>query len=198
MTSASFDSMYEQLMAQWPHPSQVLLKSNGHMLAIDTPAWGKSLVERMRYRDLMHYLPDDILVKVDRATMDTSLESRAPLLDHRVVEFAFSLPRTMLIRDSTTKWLLRQVLYQFVPKHLIERPKAGFGIPLGQWLRGSLRDWAESLLSERALQQEAFFEPSVIRRIWSQHIAGTHDRQAQLWSVLMFQAWHSALRRAVI
>ena len=197
MTSTSFEVMYEQLMAQWQHPSQALLMEDGPRVESDTPDWGRSLIERMRYRDLMHYLPDDILVKVDRATMVTSLESRAPLLDHRVVEYAFSLPRALLIRNDTTKWLLREVLYRFVPKHLIERPKAGFGIPLTEWLRGPLRDWAESLLSEGALRNSGVFRPSIIRRMWEQHLSGTYDRQARLWSVLMFQAWHAAVRRPI-
>jgi asparagine synthase (glutamine-hydrolysing) len=141
------------------------------------------------YRDTMTYLPDDILCKVDRAAMGTSLETRVPFLDHRIVELAWRLPLDMKLRGNSGKWCLREILYKHVPKHLIERPKAGFAIPIGAWLRGPLRDWAEAHLDQRRLLSEGYFHAAPIRQRWAEHLDGSKDHTPALWSVLMFQAW---------
>lgn len=143
----------------------------------------------MMFMDTMTYLPDDILVKVDRAAMANSLETRVPLLDHRVAEMAWTLPMAMKVRDGKSKWILRQVLYQYVPEKLIERPKAGFGIPLGDWLRGPLRAWVEALLDVSRLQQEGFFNVEYIRAKWQAHLEGRRNNSTFLWNILMFQVW---------
>jgi asparagine synthase (glutamine-hydrolysing) len=135
------------------------------------------------------YLPDDILTKVDRASMAVALEARVPLLDHRVVEFAWRIPRQKLIRNGIGKWPLRQVVYRHVPRELIDRPKTGFGIPLGQWLRGPLREWAEHLLSEQRLRDGGLLSATNVRRAWAEHLSGRYNREYLLWDVLMLEAW---------
>jgi len=144
----------------------------------------------MMLMDLLTYLPDDILTKVDRAAMGVSLETRVPMLDHQIVEFAMQLPQEYKLRENQTKWILREVLYRNVPQELIDRPKAGFAIPIGLWLRTSLKDWAEDLLSESSIHDQGFFNAAKIRERWLQHLSGTHNWEHFLWNILMFQSWH--------
>jgi len=143
----------------------------------------------MMYLDVMSYLPDDILTKVDRAAMSVGLETRVPLLDHRIVQFAFSLPLSTLHAEGKTKWPLRRVLSRYVPKALIDRPKSGFDPPIDIWLRTTLREWAEDLLDEQSLRRGGFFNAGIIRKVWNEHLAGRRNHQHSLWNVLMFQAW---------
>jgi len=192
LPATSPDALYLGLVSHWKTPAALIVDGIEPMTTVrDSQSWAQlsDFTQRMMYFDLVTYLPDDILVKVDRASMGVSLESRVPLLDHRVVEFAWRLPLTMKIRNGQGKWLLRQVLHQYVPPSLLDRPKAGFGIPIDDWLRGPLRDWAESLLNEKRLHQEGFFYPSLIRRKWTEHLTGKRNWQYDLWNVLMFQAW---------
>jgi len=184
------EEMYQRLSSQWQSPESIVIdcgssKTNGTM---PWPNLG-SVAQNVMFMDLVTYLPDDILAKVDRAAMGISLETRVPFLDHAVVEFAWTLPLSMKIRNGESKWLLRQVLDRYVPRQLVERPKFGFGVPIEQWLRGPLKDWAESLLCERRIRNEGFLNPIPIRKIWKNHLSGARSMQHQLWAVLMFQAW---------
>jgi asparagine synthase (glutamine-hydrolysing) len=138
--------------------------------------------------DMMTYLPDDLLAKVDRAAMAVSLESRVPILDHRVIEFSHRVPMDMKVRDGMSKWLLRQVLYRHVPSELVDRPKMGFSLPVGAWLRGPLRDWAEALLFSRRFEEE-WIDPVALRRIWAEHLSGARDWQQAIWNILMLRGW---------
>jgi asparagine synthase (glutamine-hydrolysing) len=151
---------------------------------------GLNATERMMALDCISYLPDDILVKVDRAGMGVSLECRMPFLDHRIVEFAWSLPLSYKFREGQTKWPLRQLLYRHVPRKLVERPKMGLGVPLRSWLRGPLRAWAESLLNEQRLNREGFFHSIPIRKMWAEHLSGRFNFEFHLWNILMFQLWY--------
>jgi asparagine synthase (glutamine-hydrolysing) len=149
---------------------------------------------RMMYCDAVSYLPDDILCKVDRAAMSVSLETRVPFLDHRVAAVAARIPIQMKIRGGSGKHILRQLLYREAPRQLFERPKAGFGIPVGEWIRGPLRGWAEELLDQRRLKEDGFFDPAIVHGRWQQHLSGQSDSTHAIWSILMFQAWRQEQR----
>jgi asparagine synthase (glutamine-hydrolysing) len=186
---------YQAVVSRWKKPSQAVLRANEPLDAFTDP--GRAVCGGDFFRDIMatdalSYLPDDILVKVDRAAMAVSLESRAPLLDHRLMEFSLRLPHRFLVRDGQTKWLLRQLLYRYVPAELVAHGKQGFAVPLGNWLRGPLRDWAESMFDETRLRRDGFFQPLVVRRKWHEHCHGRRDRMPYVWSILMFNAWLDA------
>lgn len=186
------NELYYSLVSEIDNPEQVVIGAKEPATWLTEAGMKPSFDDaklHMMFMDTMTYLPDDILVKVDRAAMANSLETRVPFLDHRVVELAWALPMSMKMRDGKSKWILRQVLYQYVPKQLIERPKAGFGIPLGDWLRGPLREWVEGLLDENRLQQEGFFNVQYIRAKWQAHLEGKRNNPSFLWNVLMFQVW---------
>jgi asparagine synthase (glutamine-hydrolysing) len=185
------ETLYLGLVSHWKVPSIVFNASEAPTSFTDRAQWADlpDFAQRMMYLDTVTYLPDDILAKVDRASMGVSLEARVPFLDHRVVEFAWQIPLSMKIRNGQGKWLLRQLLHRYVPKALIERPKMGFGVPLDTWLRGPLREWADTLLDEKQLRDQGFFDPHPIREVWAEHLSGRMDWQYHLWDVLMFQAW---------
>lgn len=197
LESTTIGELYRTLTSHWHDPASVVIGGvepptllTGAAPNLD----GLDSIQRMMALDFLTYLPDDILTKVDRAAMAVSLETRVPFLDHRVVEFAWRLPQSMKLRDGQSKWILRQVLHRYVPKELIERPKMGFGVPIGAWLRGPLREWANALLDESRIRREGFFEPAPIAAKWKQHTDGTRDWQYDLWDVLMFQSWLESTR----
>ena len=195
LASATVDELYLGMVSHLRNPADWVIGGQEpptHLTGLCPELGGLNAVERMMALDAISYLPDDILVKVDRAGMGVSLESRVPFLDHRLVEFAWSLPLSYKLRDGQTKWPLRQVLYRHVPRELIDRPKMGFGVPLHDWLRGPLRAWAEELLDEARLAREGYFHPAPIRQLWAEHLSGKRNWMAQLWNVLMFQAWLEA------
>jgi asparagine synthase (glutamine-hydrolysing) len=192
LCSGSLEQLYDFMLSEWRDPTEVVIGAPAATAAasVDIAAL-RDLggVERMMAQDMLFYLPDDILAKVDRAAMAVSLETRVPLLDPEVVEFAWKLPLDLKLRRGSTKWLLRQVLYRHVSPALIERPKMGFGVPIDTWLRGPLRDWAEALLDERRLESEGYFRAAPIREAWAAHLSGQSNQTFKLWAVLMFQAW---------
>lgn len=186
------EAIYRTLISHWKDPESVVFGAHEPPTVLTNKTlWAdmRDFVHGMMYMDTVTYLPDDVLVKLDRASMSVSLEARVPLLDHRLVEFAWQLPLSMKIRDGQGKWLLRKVLDKYVPKELIERPKTGFEVPIASWLRGPLRDWAAALLDEKCLREQGFFDPSPIRRKWEEHLSGARSWQYDLWNILMFQAW---------
>lgn len=192
LSSRSVDQLYLGMVSHLDHPADWVI--GGHEPATRLTGLRPDLddfneVQQMMLLDSISYLPDDILAKLDRAGMGVSLEGRVPFLDHRVVAFAWSLPLEYKLREGQSKWPLRQVLYRYVPRELIDRPKMGFGVPLHDWLRGPLRDWAERLLDEARLHREGYFYPAPIRQMWAEHLSGKRNWMARLWCVLMFQAW---------
>jgi asparagine synthase (glutamine-hydrolysing) len=186
---------YRSLVSVWDRPERIAKYGREPQGPIFDPAVAQTLpdaLDRMQYLDTLTYLPDDILTKVDRASMAVALEVRVPILDHRVVEFSWRLPQRFKMRRGKGKWLLRQVLYRHVPRQLVERPKAGFAIPIASWLRGPLKPWAGELLSEKRLAAEGLFDPAPILARWREHLDGRRNWHASLWAVLMFQAWREA------
>jgi asparagine synthase (glutamine-hydrolysing) len=192
LNAAGLQEVYKILISHWQYPEQLII--GGHELPTilsDQQLWQEfpNFLQSMMYMDMLTYLPDDILVKIDRAAMGVSLETRVPMLDYRVVEFALRLPLSLKLRKGVGKWVLRRVLDRYVPKALIERPKMGFGIPIDIWLRGPLREWAESLLDPVRLQREGYFNSVQVQKKWLEHLSGNRNWNYYLWDVLMFQAW---------
>jgi asparagine synthase (glutamine-hydrolysing) len=194
LTQADPDAVYRRLVSQWEHPE--LVAAGGR--EPDGPIWDPSVARdfpeymaRMQYLDTATYLPDDILTKVDRATMAVGLEGRVPLIDHRVVAYAWTLPPHMKVRNGRGKWLLRRVLDRYVPERLIDRPKMGFSVPIDAWLRGPLRDWAEDLLDPVRLAAYGLLRPEPVRSVWQEHLSGARNWQYPLWTALMLQAWRA-------
>jgi asparagine synthase (glutamine-hydrolysing) len=192
LAATSPEDAYLALISHWEDPASMVLGLSGRDAAAPDPADWPSLsgiTEQMLWLDLIGYLPDDILTKLDRAAMATSLETRVPFLDRRVFDLAWSLPLDTKLRGGITKWILRQVLYRHVPPALVDRPKMGFGLPIGSWLRGPLRPWAEELLDERRLRLQGLLDPAPVRAAWRQHLSGRRDLGYELWDVLALQAW---------
>lgn len=191
LSLSSKEETYLSLISHWKSPQDIVIGSNEPTAIHNKLIEKKELdfISQMMYADAVSYLPGDILTKVDRASMGVSLETRAPFLDHRVVEAAWRLPLSMKIQGDQGKWILRQILYKYIPKEMIERPKMGFGAPIDSWLRGPLKEWAEELLNEERLKKEGFLNPLSIRQKWEEHLSKKRNWQYHLWSILMFQAW---------
>ncbi len=191
LAARDVDELYQMLVSIWQYPADIVLNGRGRdrQFVLGPAMENSSVCEAMMRLDSLTYLPDDILTKVDRATMAVSLESRIPLLDPSVIEFAWRLPAHMKLRNGVSKWILREVLYRHVPRELIKRPKMGFGVPIDQWLRGPLRPWAESLLDEATLRRQGYLNTALVRKTWNEHVSGLRNWHQQLWSILMFQAW---------
>lgn len=192
LPAKSVEDFYFHLVSHWHDIDTIVIGTKDPVAPVERNSLGLnlgSIEQNMMYLDSISYLPDDILTKVDRAAMGVSLETRIPFLDHHVVEFAYKLPLSMKIRNGEGKWILKKVLDRYIPRELMERPKMGFGVPIDLWLRGPLRDWAESLLDESRLKKEGFFHAESIKKKWDEHLSGSRNWQNHLWDVLMFQAW---------
>ena len=190
LTTSNFDALFQRLVSTWNEP-EILVPGAAEAVS---PFWARDAangdtLERMMYLDSVTYLPDDIMAKLDRASMAFGLEAREPLLDHRIFDFAWRLPENQKFRGGKGKWLLRKVLGRYVPDNLTDGPKQGFSVPIADWLRGPLRDWAENLLSEKRLSEDGLLEPSVVRHTWKRLLAGHPGTDARIWTVLMAQAW---------
>lgn len=195
LASATADEAYLRTVSTWADPEALVIDGHDPRATWDEAAMARAFpdtLDRLMVLDTITYLPDDILVKVDRATMGTSLEARAPLLDHRVFAWAWRQPHALKIAEGRGKWLLRRLLARDVPTELFERPKMGFAIPVGEWMRGPLRPWAEALLDPVRLRREGYLHPDVVQAVWREHLAGRGTHEARLWSVLMFEAWLEA------
>ena len=183
---------YYLLRSHWQNPTEAIINSKepGTLLTELKPnLTGLDNQQEMMVLDFLTYLPDDILVKVDRAAMASSLETRVPFLDHNLIEYVWKIPQSFKLRNNQGKWILKQILNKYVPKNLTERPKMGFGVPIDTWLREPLRDWAENLLNEKKLTREGFFNSKQIRHKWAEHLSGKKNWHSDLWNILMFQAW---------
>ncbi len=191
----SLEDLYYNAASTWLEPESLLLHETKEPIStLSDPLPLHALSEPaawMMAQDMRSYLPGDILCKVDRAAMSASLETRAPFLDPDVIALSMRLPMEMKIRGGQGKWALRQVLYKYVPQQIIERPKVGFAVPIGHWIRGPLREWAEEMISVDRLARDGFFDPKVVRQIWAEHLSGRKDKMPQLWAILMFQAWYT-------
>ena len=192
-SSRNVDDMYSSLTSEWDITSSVVIDdsdtSQDYILEKTNFKACQNDSLNMMYKDILSYLPDDILCKVDRAAMASSLETRAPFLDHRVVEFALGMPIELKIRNNKGKWALREILYKYVPKDMMERPKTGFSIPIGDWLRGPLKEWAEELLDNDKIKSQGYLKPEIVSSIWTLHKSGKYDYTSRIWSILMFQSW---------
>jgi asparagine synthase (glutamine-hydrolysing) len=191
--------LYRRLISHWTDPGSIVLGGREPGNPVYEAVWSGpgGFVRKMMVSDLLGYLPDDILVKVDRAAMSVSLEGRVPLLDHELIEFSFGLPLDYLLREGSGKLVLKSVLHRYVPPALVERPKAGFALPVAEWLRGPLRDWAEALLDSRRLHDEGYFAVAPVRAAWEQHLSGQGQLEYLIWDVLMFQSWLEHFRANV-
>jgi asparagine synthase (glutamine-hydrolysing) len=193
MANETPEAVYDQLVTIWQNPKELIVSNSYKQFSqfpINSFEHKQTLGEWMSWQDIHTYLPDDILVKLDRASMAVSLEARVPLLDdHRVVEFATQLPYSMKYRNGKSKWLLRKLLYKYIPANLVERPKMGFGVPIGQWLRGPLQKWAQELLDPVQMKKEGILNSDPIQQKWREHLDGSRNWQYHLWNILMFQAW---------
>ncbi len=192
MKSSSPDDLYFRLTSHWQNPEELVFDSREPDTITresKVPGSVPNFIDRMMYFDLMTYLPDDGLVKVVKVSEAMELSARAPILDHRIVEFSKRLPLSVKIRGGKSKWILRQILHKYVPEKLLERPKMGFGVPIDTWLRGPLRGWAEELLDEREIRKDMLLNPKPIKKLWSEHLTGKKNNSYHLWDILMFQAW---------
>lgn len=186
--------MHDNLLAHWRYTDNLIVGGNGTSTAPMRADFAGTLIQQMMFLDTTSYLSEDILVKVDRSAMAVSLETRVPLLDHRVVELAWRFPLKIKVKGRVGKRILRNLLYKYVPAEVVERPKKGFSVPIGQWLKGALKEWAEDLLDESSLRKDDFLSPLPIRKKWSEHLSGDRNWQYHLWDVLMFQAWLENVR----
>jgi len=193
LTANSVNDLYKGLVSHWQNPEDIVINAKEPKTALNdisrTPSLENNIAQMMAL-DSISYLPDDILTKVDRACMGVSLEGRVPFLNHKVVEFAWRLPLEYKLRKGNAKWCLKEILYKHIPRSLIERPKMGFGVPIDEWLRGPLKEWASALLNEDRLTKEGFFDPKPICKMWKEHLSGRYNWQDQIWDILMFQAWY--------